>query len=94
MGIVLDMAKKIIFLDRDGTIIEDKKYLNDPTQVEYLPDAFEALAKLKNAGYEFVVVTNQSGIPRGKVQVDKMHAIHEVIKNDFKKHQIDFLRLG
>ena len=45
------MAKKIVFLDRDGTIIEDKIYLNDPSNIHYLPDVFEALAVLHNEGY-------------------------------------------
>lgn len=53
------------FLDRDGTLIEDRAYLGDPAGVRLLPGAPEALAGLTAAGYRVVVVTNQSGVARG-----------------------------
>ncbi|MAF92248.1 MAG: HAD family hydrolase [Bdellovibrionota bacterium] len=85
------MAKKIVFLDRDGTIIEDKIYLNDPEQIHYLDDVFEALQLLHKNGYEFVIVTNQSGIPRGLVQEENLHKIHQIIADDYKKHDVPIL---
>ncbi len=54
-----------VFLDRDGTIIEDRTYLGDPTGVALLPGAAEGLAKMTAAGLRLFVVTNQSGIGRG-----------------------------
>ena len=54
-----------VFLDRDGTIIEEVKYLADPGGVVLLPGAVEALTLLRKAGFALVVVTNQSGIARG-----------------------------
>jgi D-glycero-D-manno-heptose 1,7-bisphosphate phosphatase len=54
-----------VFLDRDGTIIEDVGYLADPDRVRLLPGAAEAISRLNNAGLLAVVVTNQSGIARG-----------------------------
>jgi D-glycero-D-manno-heptose 1,7-bisphosphate phosphatase len=53
------------FLDRDGTIIEERAYLADPDGVELLPGSLDALRLLARAGYALVVVTNQSGIARG-----------------------------
>lgn len=53
------------FLDRDGTIIEDPGYLDDPEQVQLIPDAASAIRRLNEAGWVVVVVTNQSGIARG-----------------------------
>ena len=53
------------FLDRDGTIIEDVRYLGDPERVRLLPGAAEAIGRLNRAGLLTVVVTNQSGIARG-----------------------------
>jgi D-glycero-D-manno-heptose 1,7-bisphosphate phosphatase len=53
------------FLDRDGTIIEDPGYLDDPEQVQLIPDAASAIRRLNEAGWIVVVVTNQSGIARG-----------------------------
>jgi histidinol-phosphate phosphatase family protein len=53
------------FLDRDGTIIEDVKYISRPEDVRLLPDAAEGIAMLNEAGVPVVVVSNQSGISRG-----------------------------
>ena len=83
--------KKVVFLDRDGTLIVDKIYLNDPNNIEYLPGVFEGLEQLKEAGFHFIVVTNQSGVPRGLVDIDNLHQIHINIREDFKKHGVEFL---
>ncbi len=60
-----DSPAVAVFLDRDGTIIEDLNYLKDPDRVLLLPGAVEALRLLQNAGYLLVVITNQSGVARG-----------------------------
>ena len=54
-----------VFLDRDGTLIEDPGYLADPLAMRLLPGAAEAVARLNLAGLPAIVVTNQSGIARG-----------------------------
>lgn len=53
------------FLDRDGTIIEERDYLADPEDVVLLPGAADGLRRLAAAGFALVVITNQSGIARG-----------------------------
>jgi D-glycero-D-manno-heptose 1,7-bisphosphate phosphatase len=58
-------ARRAVFLDRDGTIIEDTGFLADPAAVRLLPGAAEAIARLNRAGLPAIVVTNQSGIARG-----------------------------
>jgi D-glycero-D-manno-heptose 1,7-bisphosphate phosphatase len=58
-------SRPAVFLDRDGTIIEDVGYLGDPDGVRIIPGAAEAIARLNQAGIPAVVVTNQSGIARG-----------------------------
>jgi len=63
-----------VFLDRDGTIIEDVGYLGDPERMRLLPDAAEAIARLNRAGLLAVVVTNQSGIARGLFDEDAYEA--------------------
>ena len=57
--------RRAVFLDRDGTIIEDTGYLRHPAQVRLLPGAAPAIRRLNEAGWLTVVVTNQSGIARG-----------------------------
>jgi histidinol-phosphate phosphatase family protein len=86
-----DTKKKAIFFDRDGTLIVDKVYLNDPDAIEYLPGVFTALKSLRDAGFVFFVVTNQSGIPRGIVQLENLYEIHRQIRFAFAEHGVDFL---
>lgn len=83
-------SKKTIFLDRDGTLIIDKVYLNDPDQIEYLPDVFEALRLLRDAGFQFVVVTNQSGIARRLVTLENLDETHRRIRDEFARHGVKF----
>ncbi|HUG28869.1 MAG TPA: HAD-IIIA family hydrolase [Gemmatimonadales bacterium] len=59
------MRPPIVFLDRDGTIMEDTGYVRDPGHVRLLSGAGAAIARLNAAGHPVVVVTNQSGIARG-----------------------------
>lgn len=56
----------VIFLDRDGTIIRDVSYLSRAADVELLDGAAEAIARLNDHGIPVIVVTNQSGIARGR----------------------------
>ena len=56
---------RAVFLDRDGTVIRDVGYLGRPEQVELLPGAAGGLARLAEAGFLLIVVTNQSGVGRG-----------------------------
>jgi histidinol-phosphate phosphatase family protein len=55
----------IVFLDRDGTVIEDAHFIRDPDDVRILPGAGAAIARLNAKKIPVVVVTNQSGIARG-----------------------------
>ena len=56
---------RAVFLDRDGTINEEKNYLYKIEDFEFLPGTIEAMKLLQQAGYILVVITNQSGIARG-----------------------------
>ncbi len=57
--------RRAAFLDRDGTIIEDRHYISDPAAVALIPGSATALHRLRELGLALVVVTNQSGIGRG-----------------------------
>ncbi len=64
-----------VFLDRDGTLTEERFYMSDPEQVVLLPGAATALSDLREAGFALVVVTNQSGIARGLYSEDQYHTV-------------------
>lgn len=59
-----------VFLDRDGTIIRDVGYLWRADDVELLPGAADAISRLNIFGTPVIVITNQSGIARGKFTLD------------------------
>lgn len=56
---------KFIFLDRDGTIIEDEGYVHKIKDLKFLPNAVSGLQKLQKLGYKFIIISNQAGIARG-----------------------------
>jgi D-glycero-D-manno-heptose 1,7-bisphosphate phosphatase len=72
---VRDGRPKAALLDRDGTIIVDHHYLNDPAGVELLPGAAEAIRRLNEAGVPVIVCTNQSGIARGTISLEQYRAV-------------------
>ncbi len=82
--------KKAVFLDRDGTVIFDKIYLNDVAGVEYLPDVHQQLKRIYDAGYLLFIVTNQSGVARGIVQIENIDKIHHKIQTDAKEHAYEY----
>ncbi len=70
------MNRFLVLLDRDGTVIEEKVYLSDPEGVELTPGASEGLRRLQEAGAELVIVSNQSGIARGKFTEAEAQAVN------------------
>ena len=70
------MKRTAVFLDRDGTIIEDAGYLGDPQQVRLIRDAADAIRRFRQAGCLVVVVSNQSGVARGLFDEAAMHKVH------------------
>ena len=73
--------RKAVFLDRDGTLIEEVNFLSKVNDLNVFPYTFEAVKLLKDAGFLVFVVTNQSGIGRGIFDADAMHAIHEELQS-------------
>nr|MDT0658183.1 HAD-IIIA family hydrolase [Micromonospora sp. DSM 115978] len=65
-----------VFLDRDGTLIEEVHYLGDPERVRLLPGAAELLLGVRARGYRTVLVTNQSAIGRGVITEAQYRAVN------------------
>jgi D-glycero-D-manno-heptose 1,7-bisphosphate phosphatase len=76
----MNMSNKAIFLDRDGTLIEDPGYLNHPEQVTLLEGVAEALIELRAMGYMIIVTTNQSAVARGIVSEKVLGEIHNRLR--------------
>ena len=78
--------KRAVFLDRDGTLIEEKVYLSDPGKVVIYPGVGPALRRLMDAGFLLFIVTNQAGIGRGYYAEADMHRVNarlcELLAND------------
>lgn len=68
-------ANKAVFFDRDGTLMEEVHYCNDPARVRAFPAAPAALKKLRDAGWLNVIITNQSGIASGKISLPQYQAV-------------------
>lgn len=69
------MSNRAVFLDRDGTIVEDPGFLHQPAKVTLLPGAAHAIKQLNDRGFLVVMVTNQSGIARGLYTVEDYAAV-------------------
>ncbi|MDR3274198.1 MAG: HAD-IIIA family hydrolase [Puniceicoccales bacterium] len=66
-----------IFLDRDGTLILDREYLRDPTDVALIPGTTDAIKTLRKLGYDLFLFTNQSGIARGLLTLEDVNRCNE-----------------
>jgi D-glycero-D-manno-heptose 1,7-bisphosphate phosphatase len=75
--------RRAVFLDKDGTLIQDVPYNADPERIRLSDRAGEALAALRDAGYELVVVSNQAGVARGYFSEEALDGIaarlHELL---------------
>lgn len=71
--------KRAVFIDRDGTINEEKEYLYRPDDFVCIPGAPQAIRLLNEAGFLVVVVTNQSGVARGYYTEEDVHLLHRHI---------------
>jgi histidinol-phosphate phosphatase family protein len=77
-----------LFLDRDGTVIEECGYLADPALVRVLPGAAAALAALASEGWKLIVVSNQSGVGRGLITPHQMEAVQRRFLDLMQSHGI------
>lgn len=70
------MSCRAVFLDRDGTLMQDVGYPRHPDQVVLLPGTAEALAACRKAGFRLAIISNQSGVGRGYFGTDAVDAVH------------------
>ena len=75
-------VRPAVFLDRDGTIIVDKHYLDTPMGIRYIDGVREGLTLLKKHGFRIFIVSNQSGVGRGYFSLEMLRRINRQIELD------------
>lgn len=70
-------AARPVILDRDGTVVIDRHYLDDPAQLCFLPGAVDGLRVLSDGGHRIILVTNQSGVGRGRFTLERMQQVNQ-----------------
>jgi D-glycero-D-manno-heptose 1,7-bisphosphate phosphatase len=77
-----DRGRAAVFLDRDGTLNEDRGYVGFRRDFVWLPGAVEAVRRLNEAGLAVVVVTNQAGVARGFYTEADVRRLHDEVQAD------------
>jgi D-glycero-D-manno-heptose 1,7-bisphosphate phosphatase len=72
--------KRAVFVDRDGTIIEDTGYISSSKEVSFIPGSIAAVKRLNQAGFQVIVITNQSGVARGIFSEDRLQTVDKHIQ--------------
>ncbi|TLU65215.1 HAD family hydrolase [Thalassotalea litorea] len=79
---------KALFLDRDGIINIDHGYVSKIELFDFIPGIFELCHLAQQKGYLLIVVTNQSGIGRGKYSEQEFHQLTQWMTDRFAEHQV------
>ena len=82
------IRKKAVFLDRDGTINYDYKYVYKFENFKFRPNVIKGLKYLCKNKYLIFIVTNQAGIAKGKFKVSDLRVLHKKLLNYLRKKKI------
>mgnify|MGYP000356045240 CR=1 FL=1 len=74
-----------VFLDRDGTIIEDRGYLSDPAEVVWYEDTVSSLLRLSES-FSLFMVTNQSGVGKGFISMEAVDRVNAYVASYLEGH--------
>ena len=74
-----------VFLDRDGTIIQDRGYLSDPAEVVWYEDTISSLLRLSECFHLFLV-TNQDGVAKGKISMEAVDRVNAYVASVLERH--------
>src|SRR5467141_1783745 len=85
--------KRAVFLDRDGTLIEEREYLHRPAEAVIFPGVAPALKRLQDAGFALFIVTNQSGVGRGFFTLADVEALHAHLAGEFARAGVRFAKI-
>ena len=90
----MENRKKVIFIDRDGTIIREPadEQIDSLEKLSFVPGVISALKRLKDSGYDFVMVTNQDGLGTVSFPEDTFWPAHNKMKEILEGEGITFCR--
>ncbi len=83
------MKRPAVFLDRDGTLIEDLGFIRDPSQVVFHPKTFSALRRLHDVA--LFIVTNQNGIAKGQLRAEEARRVNDHVVRCLAEAGIEIL---
>lgn len=84
---------RAVFLDRDGTLIEERNYLSRPEEVVIFPGAAKALSRLRNAGFQLFIVSNQSGVGRGYFTMTDVERVNQRLLDELAQDNVRFEKI-
>ena len=86
---MVESLRPAVFIDRDGTIMQDADYCSKAEQVKVFPRVAEALKRLKSNGFKVIIITNQSGIGRGFFSLEEYRTVEAEISRQLGGDVID-----
>jgi L-threonylcarbamoyladenylate synthase len=86
------MARPAVFLDRDGTLIEDRGHLSDPAQAAFFPETFPALRRL-GGQFALFIVTNQNGVAKGITRIEDVRRVNDHVVGRLRKEGVEILEV-
>src|SRR3974390_3565592 len=82
-----------VFLDRDGTLIEERNYLSRPEDVAIFPGVGPALKRLQDMGFKLFIVSNQSGVGRGYFTLEDVERVNRHLGGIFAGGSVRFQKI-
>ncbi|MFC2019510.1 D-glycero-alpha-D-manno-heptose-1,7-bisphosphate 7-phosphatase [Chloroflexota bacterium] len=79
------MANRAVFIDRDGTIVEDVNYCRSPEDLRLFSTTAKAIKLLNINAFKIILITNQSGVARGYFTEDTLVQIHHKMEEELSK---------
>ncbi len=92
MNPTAEQPRPAIFLDRDGTIIEDRGHLDDPSKIAFLPGAIATLQVLQQR-FVLFIVTNQSGVSTGQLTLEQVARVNAEVVEALGRHSVTIERV-
>jgi len=87
------MKNKAVFLNREGTLIEDAECLKEPSKIVFFSSAFPALKMLQQNGFMLFIVLNQPGISKGELSSEEAGKVNFAISERFAKEGIKLVKI-